>query len=48
MGKLSSARIIQDVYLALESLEVVYHANEAEFEGLADRNEHRRKVVGEG
>ena len=48
MGTLSSARIIQDVDLALKALEIVYRANGAAVEGLADRNGHRRKVVGEG
>ena len=48
MGTLSSARIIQDVDLALKALEFFYHANGSAVEGLADRNGHRRKVVGEG
>ena len=48
MGTLSSARMIEDVYLALKALEIVYHTNGAAVEGLADRNGHRRKVVGEG
>ena len=48
MGTTSSARIIQDVYMALKSLEIVYSANGDAVEGLADRNGHRRKVVGEG
>ena len=48
MGTPSSARIIQDVDLALKALEFVYRANGAAVEGLVDRNEHRRKVVGEG
>ena len=48
MGTPSSARIIQDVDLALKALEIVYHANGAAVEGLADRNVHKRKVVGEG
>ena len=47
MGTPSSARIIQDVDLALKALEIVYCANGAAVEGLADRNGHRRKVVGE-
>ena len=46
MGTTSSARIIQDVNLALKALEIVYRANGAEVEGMADRNRHRRKVVG--
>ena len=48
MGTPSSARIIQDFDLALKALEMVYRANGAAVEGLADRNGHRRKVVGEG
>ena len=47
MGTPFSAKIVQDVYLSFKALEVVYHANGAAVEGLADRNEHRRKVVGE-
>ena len=48
MGTPSSARIIEDVDLALKALEIVFLANGAAVEGLADRNGHRRKVVGEG
>ena len=48
MGTPSLARIIEDVDLALKALEIVYLANGAAFEGLADRNGHRQKVVGEG
>ena len=48
MGTPSSARIIEDVDLALKALEIVYLANGASVEGLADRNGHRMKVVGEG
>ena len=48
MGAPSSARIIQDVDMALKALEIVYRAKGAAVEGLADRNGHRRKVVGEG
>ena len=44
----SSARIIQDVDLALKALEIIYRANGATVEGLADSNGHRRKVLGEG
>ena len=44
----SSARIIEDVDLALKPLENVYHANGAAFESLDDRNGQRRKMVGEG
>ena len=48
MGTPSSERIIQDVDLALKALEIVYRENGAAVEGLADRNGHRRKVVGKG
>ena len=48
MGTPSSARIIQDVYLTLKALEILYHANVAAVEGLADGNGHIWKVVGEG
>ena len=48
MGTPSSARMIEDVDLALKALEIVCLANGASVEGLADRNGHRRKVVGEG
>ena len=48
MGTPSSSRIIQDVDLALKALEIVYRANGAAVKGLANRNGHRRKVVGEG
>ena len=44
----SSARIIQDVDMALKALEIVYRTNGAAFEGRADRNGHRQKVLGEG
>ena len=47
MGTPSSARIIEDVDLALKVLEIFYLTNGDAVEGLADRNEHRRKVVGE-
>ena len=40
--------IIQDVDLSLKALEIVYHANRAVVEGLADRNGHIQKVMGEG
>ena len=43
----SSVRIIQDFYLALKLLEIFYRANWAAVEGLADRNVHIWKVVGE-
>ena len=48
MGTPSSARIIQDVDLALKALEIVCRANGAAVEGLADTNVQIRKVVGEG
>ena len=48
MGTLSLARIIQDVNLALKALEIVCHADGDAVEVMADRNGHRRKVVGEG
>ena len=48
MGTPSLARIIEDVDLALKALEIDYLANGTSVEGLADRNRHRRKVVGEG
>ena len=48
MGTPSLARIIEDLELALRALEIVYLENGASVEGLADRNGHRRKVVGEG
>ena len=48
MGTPSLARIIQDVDLSLKALEIVYRANGAAVEGLADRNGHRRKLVCEG
>ena len=48
MGTPSSVRIIEDVDLALKSLEIVYRANGAAVEGLADRNRHKKKEVGEG
>ena len=47
MGTPSSERVIQDVNMALKALEMVYHANGAAVEGLADRNRHIRRVVGE-
>ena len=43
MGNPSSARIIEDVDLALKALEIVYLANGVSVEGLADRNGHRKK-----
>ena len=46
MGTPSSVRIIEDVDLALKSLEIVYRANGAAVEGLVDINGHRNKWVG--
>ena len=43
MGTPSSARIIENVDMALKALEIVYLANGAAVEGLADRNGHRKK-----
>ena len=43
----SSVRIIQDVDLVLKLLGIVYRANGSAVEVMADRNGHRRKVVGE-
>ena len=48
MGTPSSARIVQDVDLALKALEIIYRANGPAFEGLTYRNGHIRKVIGEG
>ena len=47
-GTPSSARIIKYVDLALKSLEIVHRINGTAVEGLADRNGHIRKEVGEG
>ena len=44
----SLSRIIQDVDLALKALKIVYRANGAAVERMADRNGHRQKVLGEG
>ena len=48
MGTPSLVRIIQYVDLALKALEIVYRENGAAFEGLADSNGHRLRLVGEG
>ena len=48
MGTPSLVQIIEDVDLALKALEIVYLGNGAAVEGLADRNGHRQKLVGEG
>ena len=45
MGTPSSVRIIEDVDLALKSLEIVYGAYGATVEGLDDRNGHIKKEV---
>ena len=47
MGTPYSARILEDVDLLLKALENFYQKNGAAVEGLADRNGHRRKLVGE-
>ena len=46
MGTPSSVRIIEDVDMALKSLEIFYRSNGAAVEGLADRNGHINKEVG--
>ena len=48
MGTPSWARIIHDVDLELKALKIFYSANGSAVEGMADRNGHRRKVLGEG
>ena len=48
MGTPCSERIIQDVGMALKALEIVHRENGDAVEGLADKNGHRRKVVGKG
>ena len=48
MGTPSSARMIQDVDMALKALEIFYCVNGDSVEGLADRNGHLWKVVDEG
>ena len=48
MGTRSSTRIIEDLDMALKALEIVYCTNGTAVEGLADRNRHRCKEVGEG
>ena len=44
----SSDRIIDDIYRALEVLLIVFRENGAAVEGLAGKNGHRSKQVGEG
>ena len=46
IGTPYSARIIQDVDLALKALEIFYRTNGDAVEGLDDRNGHIRKLVG--
>ena len=49
MGTSSSVRIIEDVDLALKSLEIiVYRASGAAVEGIPERNAHICKELGEG
>ena len=48
MGTPSLERIIQDIDLVFKALEIVYLSNGDAVEGVADRNVHRRKLVGEG
>ena len=48
MGTPSSARIVEDVDMALKALEIVLRSNWAVVKGLAERNGPIRKVVGEG
>ena len=48
MGTPSSVRTIKYVDLVLKALEIVYRANCAAVEGLADRNGHRCNKLGEG
>ena len=47
-GTPSSSRIIEDVDRALESLEIVFRANGAAFEGVTGRNGHILNELGEG
>ena len=48
IGTPSLVRIKEDVDLALKALGNFYLENGAAFEGLADRNGYRQKVVGKG
>ena len=48
VGTPCSVRILEYVDIVLEELEIVFHANVAAVEGIADRNGHIRKEVGEG
>ena len=48
MGTPSSARIIENVDMALKALEIVYLENVDSVEVLDDRNGHKQNVVGEG
>ena len=47
MGTTYSVKIIHDVNMALKALEIVYREDRFTVEGLADRNGHIRKVLGE-
>ena len=47
-GTPPSARIIEDVDRLLKALEIVFCANGAVVEGIADRNKHISKKVSEG
>ena len=47
-GTPSSARIIEDVDRVLGALEIVFRANSAAVEGVADRNGHTSKYLDEG
>ena len=44
----SSTKMIKNVDLALKEFEIFYRTNGAAVEGLANRNGHRKKEVGEG
>ena len=48
MGTPYSARNAEDVDLVLEVFEMIYRANGAAVNGIADRNGHRCKEVGKG
>ena len=47
-GRPLSARIIEDVNRELEASEIVFRKKIAAVGGIADRNGHIRKYVGEG
>ena len=48
MGIENGNTLFSDADLSLKGLKNAYRKNGAAFEGLAERNGHRRKVVGEG